>query len=775
MTSLADPARTAAVEATGLFDAQTEPAFDRLARVARRTLGGTVSLVSLVGADRQVAKGRDGADVDECPARDGICRLTVERDAPLAIGDTAADPRVRDLPPVREGKVAAYLGVPLRDSAGVPVGSFCVCDETPRTWTDGDVALLSDLGEAASAEIAARAVLREQKDRFRALADTVPALLWATDATGRCTFLSKSWTEFTGQPEAVGLGFGWVETVHPDDRETARETFEAAATDRAPFAFDYRLRHRDGTYRWAIDAGTPRFDADGSFRGYVGAVTDVHDRSLAEAALRESESRYRVLFESLDVGFCILDIVYDDDGTAVDYRFVETNPAFMEQTGMVDPVGRKMREMVPDIEPFWIETYARVAETGAPVRFENEAVALGRSFDVYAVRVGGDESRRVALLFTDTTAQKAAEQALRESEARSRNLTEALPAIVYTSTTEGSLAYLNRRWFEYTGQAPDADPAEAIQAAIHPDDAPLIEGAWAEAHASGQPFEAELRLRQHDGAYRWFVTRVEPLADVAGTVAEWVGTSVDIHATKVAEAELEARVQERTAELARSNADLDQFAYVASHDLKAPLRAIDSLATWIEDDAGGVLPPASARHLTLLRGRVGRMEGLLDSLLTYSRVGREEAAPELIDTGALARDAVALVAPPAGVEVHAEGAFPTIRSARAPLELVVRNLISNAVKHHDRPDGHVAVSATVHGTWAEFAVADDGPGVAPAYRERVFEMFQTLRPRDEVEGSGMGLSIARKAVEARGGRLWLEPGAGRGATFRFTWPLTATP
>ena len=238
--------------------------------------------------------------------------------------------------------------------------------------------------------------------------------------------------------------------------------------------------------------------------------------------------------------------------------------------------------------------------------------------------------------------------------------------------------------------------------------------------------------------------------------------------------ELEDRVEARTAELERSNAELDQFAYVASHDLKAPLRAIDSLATWIEEDAEGALPEPSVRHLSLLRGRVGRMERLLDSLLTYSRVGRKEAAPEAIDTAALVREAVALVAPPAGVEVQVAGTFPTLVSARAPLALVIRNLVSNAVKHHDRPDGRVTVSARMDGDWAEFTIADDGPGIAPEYRDRVFGLFQTLRPRDEVEGSGMGLSIVKKAVQSRGGQVWIEPGAERGAMFRFTWPTQAT-
>src|SRR5690606_18318304 len=147
---------------------------------------------------------------------------------------------------------------------------------------------------------------------------------------------------------------------------------------------------------------------------------------------------------------------------------------------------------------------------------------------------------------------------------------------------EGRTDYLNAQWFAYTGQPLDIDPTRAVDAALHPDDAERIAAGWAAALAAAETFEAELRLRRHDGQYRWFLTRVVPVrgAEDGGT-SRWFGTSTDIHAQKATEAELARRVAERTKELERSNRELDQFAYVASHDLKGPLRGIDNLATWI--------------------------------------------------------------------------------------------------------------------------------------------------------------------------------------------------
>lgn len=235
---------------------------------------------------------------------------------------------------------------------------------------------------------------------------------------------------------------------------------------------------------------------------------------------------------------------------------------------------------------------------------------------------------------------------------------------------------------------------------------------------------------------------------------------------------LELRVAERTAELRQSNEDLDRFAYVASHDLKSPLRAIDHLSNWIMQDAAEQLPAASQEHLVKLRGRVKRMERLLDDLLAYSRADRFKYAKQKVDTAVIVADVAQLVTPIEGFTVTAQAPMPVLLTERVPLELVLRNLIDNAIKHHNRAEGQVWVTARDLGSIIEFSVRDDGPGIDKQFSERIFQMFQTLRPRDQVEGSGMGLAIVKKVVESRGGTLHVESTPGRGATFRFTWPKT---
>ena len=241
-------------------------------------------------------------------------------------------------------------------------------------------------------------------------------------------------------------------------------------------------------------------------------------------------------------------------------------------------------------------------------------------------------------------------------------------------------------------------------------------------------------------------------------------------------ASLEAEVAERTAELARSNADLQSFAYVASHDLKAPLRAIHNLSEWLEQDLAERLDDDDRKKMTLLRGRVHRMDQLLTDLLEYSRAGRRTADAEPLATRALVDGVVASqLAVPPGFTVEVAANLPELVGRRVPLEQVFRNLLANAIKHHDRAEGRLRVSAsTPRPGWVEFVVTDDGPGIAPEFHERVFQLFQTLKPRDRVEGSGMGLALVRRLVNRQGGEVWIGAAEARGSAIHFTWPTDVT-
>lgn len=231
-----------------------------------------------------------------------------------------------------------------------------------------------------------------------------------------------------------------------------------------------------------------------------------------------------------------------------------------------------------------------------------------------------------------------------------------------------------------------------------------------------------------------------------------------------------AELQRLAAELRRRNHELDQFAYVASHDLRAPLRGIANLAGWIAEDLDPHLTDDARRYLDLLKGRVTRMEALISGLLEYSRVGRRAAPDESIEVGALVREIADLL----GAERHVEwniGRLPHVRGPRILLRQVFHNLLSNAVKYGAIGEPRVEIGA-VHesdGVW-RFFVRDNGPGIAACYQSRIWEIFQTLQPRDDIESTGIGLSLVRKIIEQRGGEVGVESAPGNGACFFFTWP-----
>lgn len=230
------------------------------------------------------------------------------------------------------------------------------------------------------------------------------------------------------------------------------------------------------------------------------------------------------------------------------------------------------------------------------------------------------------------------------------------------------------------------------------------------------------------------------------------------------------RLADATTRMEQERADLDHFVYVASHDFKAPLRGIDNLATWIEDDGGDSLNAEAREHLAMIRRRIKRLDVLLDDLLAYAQAGRAKVAFENVDVGTLLHSLVGDIELPPGFDIAIAPDMPVIYSPKTPLAHVFINLISNAIKHHDGSTGRIEISGEVRADGYAFAVCDDGPGIPEQHRERIFEMFRMLKPRDAVEGSGMGLAIAKRLVQSNNGSIAAVAGKnGRGTCIRFTW------
>lgn len=372
------------------------------------------------------------------------------------------------------------------------------------------------------------------------------------------------------------------------------------------------------------------------------------------------------------------------------------------------------------------------------------------------------------------------EAALRESEERFRTMADSAPVLLWVSGIDGLCTFFNQVWLNFTGRSLAQEMGNGWREGVHSDDFQYCLDTYMTAFNAHENFQMEYRLRRADGQYRWILDRGMPRFMPNGSFAGYIGSCIDITDRKLTEGILRSRATElarltsvltkTNTALEKRNQELDQFAYIVSHDLKAPLRAIANLSQWIEEDLQEQITGDTKHQMNLLRGRVHRMEALIEGILEYSRVGRVKTAKELVDVEVMLQNAIASLAPPPTFTITVASEMPVFTTERLLLEQVLTNLISNGIKHHNRSDGKVTISCQDEEDFYEFVVRDDGPGIAPQYHEKIFVIFQTLQARDRVENTGIGLSLVKKIVEDKGGNIFLESQVGQGAIFRFTWP-----
>lgn len=523
----------------------------------------------------------------------------------------------------------------------------------------------------------------------------------------------------------------------------------------------------------------------------MAVIRDMTAQKKAEADLREAEEWQRLAMAGAQMGTWVTDL--ETGATQWDARCREIYGVGPDEPATVE---RGFAIMHPDDRAQAATAYTDALEKGPQGIYAYEKRIVWPDGSVHWVATRGSISvdhshpdhlvRRLTGVVMDVTERKEYEERLLRANQRAALAEAAVRGFVYELDLASGKGERSPGIYQMLGYRPEelGRDAPTWTELIHPDDyTGSVMGEIEKTLAEGSTFSLEYRLRHRDGHYVYVWDQGIVERDAAGKAVRIVGIAADISQRKQFEQSLqdlndtlEQRVAMRTVELERSNNELDRFAYVASHDLKSPLRAIDNLSLWIAEDSAAVLSPESQSHLAKLRGRVKRLEALLDDLLLYSRAGRRRRPPEWVDTPALVSSVVELLNPPRGMKVTVQDDMPCICCERVPFEVVMRNLVENAIKHHHEPaSGAVAISARQQGDWVEFCVQDDGPGIDPEYHERIFEVFQTLRPRDELEGSGMGLAIVRKSVDSLGGRVWVESAAGKGAAFHFLWPLVTKP
>ncbi len=267
----------------------------------------------------------------------------------------------------------------------------------------------------------------------------------------------------------------------------------------------------------------------------------------------------------------------------------------------------------------------------------------------------------------------------------------------------------------------------------------------------------------------------ERTAELTATNERLTGEIAARRKTEQALAEANEQLADTVQNLRRSNKELQDFAHITAHDLKAPLRGVGTLADWLASDYADKFDEQGRQQLRLLKGRVMRLTELINSILHYSEIGRVAQRREVVDLGALVAETISRLSPPAHIQVEVRGSLPVVVGERIRLGQVFHHLLDNAIKYMNKPQGRVAIQCTDVGNAWRFTVSDNGPGIEEKYFEKIFQVFQTLAPRDQRESIGIGLAVVRKIVELFGGKVWVESTPGEGATFFFMLPKETTP
>lgn len=485
--------------------------------------------------------------------------------------------------------------------------------------------------------------------------------------------------------------------------------------------------------------------------------------------LRDSEERYRDLFESIDQGFCTIEVLFDDAGKAVDYRFLLVNPAFERQTGVVGAGGRRMREIAPRHEEHWFEIYGHIALTGEPRRFENEAKELGRRYEVYAWRIGEAHERKVGVLFNDITDRRRAA----ESESRLAAIVEHSSDAIVSIDIDAKILSWNQgaeRLYGYT-------PAEAVGRHVSlliPENRENDEPQILEKIRRGEAVtHYETVRRRKDGTLVDVSLTVSPLKDSSGRVVGASKVARDITERVRARETLERTVAERTAQLRETVSELEAFSYSIAHDMRAPLRAMNGYARFLQIDFGEKLPPVGKNFLNRITQGAGRLDRLITDVLNYSKIARGEMLLENVDIEKLTQEIVDTYPNlrDSGATVTVEAPIPSVLGNTAALTQCISNLLSNAVKFvAPGTKAQVRIYGEIRGDRVRYSVEDTGIGIDDEGRHRIFRMFQRLNLATEFEGTGIGLTIVRKAVERMNGEVGVDSTPGVGSIFWIELP-----
>ena len=513
----------------------------------------------------------------------------------------------------------------------------------PMRAQDGAVSGILVTINDVTAQVTARQELAANEHYFRRMADNVPAMLFVSSPDGGVTYHNSQWYEYTGQSQEAALGYGWLNALHAEDRARVETALEKAIRQRLPFKIEFRIYSQFGHYRWFAQGGTPRYGANGLIEGYTGAITDIHERKLAEEKLRDAEASIRLAAEGTGIATWDMDLktskmlysprlneIFGHGRSAIFSRQQfrqQIHPDDLRE--LVDPAldlalatgnfTYEARIFWPDGSQHWIRTEGKLVTTDANV------------------------AQRMVGTMTDITLQRASYNALQENELLFKTISSVAPVGLWMTNAASVCIFVNETWVNWSGISFEENLTNGWFRCVLEEDIPQVREKYRQAFDTRQHFSAEFRIKRQDGKIRWCHSEGYPYYDINGSFAGYSGSVSDITERKNIEEELEQRVQERTDALQRANVklevtnhELEQYAYVASHDLQEPLRKIRTYSDLLHTRLQDTIPEASLGTLKKVMDSAERMSFLIKDLLNFSptqqcraglRVGRSQYDP----------------------------------------------------------------------------------------------------------------------------------------------------
>lgn len=636
---------------------------------------------------------------------------------------------------------------------------------------NGDIIVSGVLRDATSRKITENA-LQESERRFRQLADAMPQLVWTANPDGTVDYYNKRHNEFSGFHQEEGGTWNWSPVVHPDDIACTMEAWSESIKSGNIYQVEHRVKMIDGNFHWYLSRAIP-VKENGRIIKWYGTATDINDTKKAEQELLESAERYRILFETLDraqsvgkIGNWRLDLkknelIWSDENYrifGVDIGKSQTYESFLS---MIHPDDREYvdRKWQEGLKSRNYEIEHRILVNGE-IKWVRE-----KAFLEY------DEKGELTAGFgitQDITERKQTENELTESR---RKLDLALEN-ANIGLWEWNTATNRLKWDERTDKMfglPEGSfngDFEDFVKLIDEEDAGHIRKAARDTLQFNKPFETIFRIRTNNQKQKYISSKALVNRNSNDQIVSLTGVNFDITDLKEGTELLISKLNE---DLLRSNKELENFAFITSHDLQEPLRMVTSYTQLLALKYGDMLDDTAKEYINYSVEGAKRMYELINGLLAYSRISRKEITRTVVDTTKvidIVKANLSLVLRERKCTIETSD-LPVLLADQNQMIQLFQNLIANGIKFSKDPV-RITVSARTEPAQFVFAVSDNGIGIEPQYFEKIFQVFKRLMPRDQYEGTGIGLAICKRIVENHGGRIWVESEPGKGSVFHFT-------